>query len=397
MAMVTSRGRDMAVWLSVFTFIILVSLALRFYVLSRVKRRRLRADDYLIVVSVCSLIANDGIVIWEIMNALGAHTAELPWDVVVVHIKALFGFTWTWTTATCTCKLAILYLYLEIFKANAIFRRFIIVLMVVIVCFWITFITIAMTYCTPIWAAWDQVLSTTNCRRIADQELASISLNLCLDIAIILAPVPVIWKLQMPLRKKMGINAMFGLGLGVIIVATWRLIITAEPGHDEDIVYDTYEVALLSGLELWFGILAANLPTLAPLLNWISMSRVARYISPGKSDSSSSSPPKKHHHLQGPRLALATFGGSKFPSDGSRSIPPTSAGTDEFRILDDDDSGSTAPSRGGIRRNQEFVLYVESSSEQNLTGSYATVGIAGVDGGELHGSRLSNSEVKAWR
>ncbi|KAI1082685.1 hypothetical protein F5B20DRAFT_480077 [Whalleya microplaca] len=318
--MITSLGRDMAIWLAIFTAISLGTLALRFYTLLKVESRHVRADDYLVVISVVAMLANDGIVIWEICSSLGAHTAELSWDVLVVHIKSLIAFSWTWTTATCTCKLAILCLYLEIFKLNKNFRRAVLALM----------------------AAWNPVLSATNCRPIAVPELISISLNLFFDLSIVLVPVPIIWKLQMPLRKKLAVNAMFSLGLGVIAMATWRLVNTIKQ-DDIDFVYDAYRVLLLSSLELWLGILAANLPTLAPLLSRVSTSKIMRYIGCGSSSSSTV-------HLP-PRLALATFGGSPFPSQEQHH---------EFCVLTDDTEtpyqGEGEIHSGNMLERSEFQL-----------------------------------------
>lgn len=62
--MLTAKGRDLAIWVAVFTLLVLVSIYLRFYIIVKVRRRSLRADDFLIIAAVIVLISNEGIVIW---------------------------------------------------------------------------------------------------------------------------------------------------------------------------------------------------------------------------------------------------------------------------------------------------------------------------------------------
>lgn len=62
--MLTAKGRDLAIWVAVFTLLVLVSIYLRFYIIVKVRRRSLRTDDYLIIAAVIVLISNEGIVMW---------------------------------------------------------------------------------------------------------------------------------------------------------------------------------------------------------------------------------------------------------------------------------------------------------------------------------------------
>lgn len=61
--MISHRGRALIIWATIFTFLDIVTLGLRFYTL-RIQRRSLRADDYLIVVAVASMLALVGCSGW---------------------------------------------------------------------------------------------------------------------------------------------------------------------------------------------------------------------------------------------------------------------------------------------------------------------------------------------
>lgn len=51
----------------------------------------------------------------------------------------------------------------------------------------------------------------------------------------------------------------------IVALAGWRIKITSDALVQSDFVYGLYQVGLVSLLELWVGILAACLPTVAPL------------------------------------------------------------------------------------------------------------------------------------
>lgn len=93
------------------------------------------------------------------------------------------------------------------------FRKAVLVMMVLCVAYVPTFITVFMTQCSPVSAAWDPVLSLTNCRPRETHELVSVAINVVLDIFVVILPLPVVWKLKMPARKKAAVTGMFSIGL----------------------------------------------------------------------------------------------------------------------------------------------------------------------------------------
>ncbi|KAI0597599.1 hypothetical protein F4775DRAFT_593288 [Biscogniauxia sp. FL1348] len=356
--MVSPHGRDLIIWIVVFTILNLTALGLRFYTMIKVKRRSLRADDYIIVFSICSLLALEGTSLWAIHNGLGYHTAEVQWEQVAVQIKLVTSSYFTWTLSTTSCKVAVLVMYLDIFRTDVGFRRAVYVLIGLCTLYPIVFIPFFVTVCNPVWAAWDPILSQTNCRPLEVQEIASVAVNLFLDFAVVTLPIPVVWKLQMPTNKKLGVTAMFSLGLGVIGILIWRMIDTVSPGHGDDLVYDLYVLALQSHLECWLGILAANIPALGPLLNRLSPSKITTYLKSGGNSSNNDSRP--YHR----GLSLKTFGSSRVLSRPGR---------DDFQLLSD--SERALHQQGGIIMNQEFRVSVESSPDRNLKNGHS-VGIA---------------------
>lgn len=111
-------------------------------------------------------------------------------------------------------KISILLFYLKIFPR----RGFRIATYIVIgfnVAYLITFVVISVFQCTPIdgaWLRWDGTHHYT-CRNENAQGWAAAGLNMILDIATMVLPLRELYKLNLSVRKKIGVMAMFSLGI----------------------------------------------------------------------------------------------------------------------------------------------------------------------------------------
>ena len=67
--------------------------------------------------------------------------------------------------------------------------------------------------CRPLAFNWDQSMKGS----CGDQKRADLALgilNLAFDLTTFLLPMPILWGLQMPRRKKIALSGIFGMGLG---------------------------------------------------------------------------------------------------------------------------------------------------------------------------------------
>lgn len=62
--MISPHGQDLLIWIVVFTVLNLTVLGLRFYTVTHVKKRAIRPDDVLIVLSVAAMLAMEGTTLW---------------------------------------------------------------------------------------------------------------------------------------------------------------------------------------------------------------------------------------------------------------------------------------------------------------------------------------------
>jgi len=93
-----------------------------------------------------------------------------------------------------------------------------------------------------------------------------IVVNISTDFLLALAPVPLIWKLQMPLRTRLSLVAILSLGIFAAVAGIIRQLSSSQFGVPEPYIYDTYSI--WNFIELDMGIIAASLPALKPLFSW---------------------------------------------------------------------------------------------------------------------------------
>ncbi|KAL6861929.1 hypothetical protein J3F83DRAFT_746202 [Trichoderma novae-zelandiae] len=258
-----SRGIQLLIWLCVFTVLCIVFIGLRFWA-AAISRRRLFPDDAMVVFALANTVALEGVVIWAIFNGMGKHTNELTMDEYGVQFKLILASGVTWLLGTVFIKLSVLWLYTRIFAVKP-FLYWAYVMMGVVGAYGIAFLVLFMTQCHPISQQWDPVPGGS-CRNIVVQELTSVSLNMVIDIAIVILPLPALWSLQLAVRSKLVVSVMFSIGFITIAIMAWRLQFTISTVNDTDFVYNLFDIGLISMLELWLGIIAACIPTLGPLL-----------------------------------------------------------------------------------------------------------------------------------
>ncbi len=69
----------------------------------------------------------------------------------------------------------------------------------------------AFLLCRPFAYNWDKTIDG-ECADTTKAFLSAGIINLLLDVCIVVMPMPLLWKLKMPIANKIGISAMFSLG-----------------------------------------------------------------------------------------------------------------------------------------------------------------------------------------
>ena len=119
----------------------------------------------------------------------------------------------TWSICTFLVKASILLLFNRILVQQSPRFRICLVICAGFIFAW-TFGSFfsALFRCSPVNYFWDTAIegSCTNARA---GRIATDALNIITDVVMLVLPLPMVWKLVLPLRQKLAIAAIFGLGI----------------------------------------------------------------------------------------------------------------------------------------------------------------------------------------
>ncbi len=130
-----------------------------------------------------------------------------------MSIKCFQTLEVTWIASNTAIKVSILFFYLTIFHPNQSFRFATFILIGLALCFGLGVLLATFLICPPLFKARTPATHHTTCGSLIDSAVATGLINAMIDLGIILLPLPIVWKLQMPKAKKITLTLMFGLGL----------------------------------------------------------------------------------------------------------------------------------------------------------------------------------------
>ena len=138
---------------------------------------------------------------------------------IVSGVKELTGFQQSTyalsiitTPAHLFSKLSILALYLRVFSVHKAMRVSIYAAMIFASCIYLATIPISSYYCTPpLGQPW--TIISRSCINAAAISIAQASLNVTLDLYLVLAPIPIVARMNFAPKKKFGILAVFLTGI----------------------------------------------------------------------------------------------------------------------------------------------------------------------------------------
>ncbi|KAJ4400329.1 hypothetical protein N0V91_008788 [Didymella pomorum] len=165
-------------------------------------------------------------------------------------------------------KISILCFYLRVFPHKD-FRRIIFGVMGLAVAYTIAFFFATTFQCTPMsyaWTQWDG-LHEGKCQDIHLQGWIAAGINIALDIIVMILPLKHLAGLNMNLRKKLMVMAMFSVGIIVIIISALRLYTLAHFAKSQNITWDYFEAGYWSLLEIDVSIICGCMPAHRLLLS----------------------------------------------------------------------------------------------------------------------------------
>ncbi|KAG6993948.1 hypothetical protein G7Y79_00049g085080 [Physcia stellaris] len=285
--------------------IVLVSVAstaVTFRLVSRrLKRLSWGADDYLVVIALTFAYAMLIAMLFCIQDGLGKHLHGADLLYLGDASKALYVFEDIFPTCTAATKLSILCLYRRIFSTRD--RAFAWALYIVAglqIAWAIAGFFTTVFQCSPVSGLWRVVEGTIaptklRCIKIVPALLGLASVNTLLNAAVLILPMPMVWKLQMPLKQKGAVCGILVLGCADVVASIVRCVLTSRGvGEPAEQLWTAAPAVMLSFTEPCVGILCACLPVMRPLL--VAMGGpIKRFFQSKSSDSPSFTEIKASH------------------------------------------------------------------------------------------------------
>ncbi|KAK6350394.1 hypothetical protein TWF718_003586 [Orbilia javanica] len=119
--------------------------------------------------------------------------------------------------------------------------------------------------CKPISAAYDLLTKLEHKCNALTMYYAITSIGVASDIALLFLPAPIIFKLQLPIWKKIAVLFLFSLGGLACVFAILRMVHLFDGVRGIDLTWDIVPVALYGQLEVTLAIIATSLPALKVL------------------------------------------------------------------------------------------------------------------------------------
>ncbi|KAI0019181.1 hypothetical protein F4780DRAFT_748020 [Xylariomycetidae sp. FL0641] len=178
------------------------------------------------------------------------------WNITVrVFLPVLYPFFFSplfYALGMLFAKTAVLREWLRVFlvrgQRNAFFWICWVVMIINAALYTATIFLVGLS-CRPIRKFWEP-WTAGDCLNHRKVDFSTACVNLALDVAILLAPQLVIWKLNMTIKNKVGVSLVFSLGLLTIAAATARVVTGRALVYTVDRTYDATPPTLCAMAEL---------------------------------------------------------------------------------------------------------------------------------------------------
>lgn len=183
-----------------------------------------------------------------------------PYQITNVLYYYYFGEIF-YVVALGVSKISILFFYLRVFPAKE-FRTLIWIVMAFAVVYTIVFGIVTALQCWPVSHAWNQWdgLHEGHCNNIHIQGYVAAAVNIALDTVVMVLPLKHLANLNMDLKKKMMVMAMFSVGIFVIFTSAIRLYSLVHFANSQNITWDYVEAGYWSLIEIYVSILCGCMP-----------------------------------------------------------------------------------------------------------------------------------------
>lgn len=243
--------------------LLLIFVGLRIYARLR-SSGRLVWDDYACLLATICSISYSAVIFDSLHRKIAVHLWNVPVSALTdTWAQEILFFTVQYAPTIFFTKLSLFLLYLRLFFVNRTTRYLVYVGIISTGLFY----TIAMIFpiiaCSPYRG--ESRLDALNSKRCSKNKVLSYVVtvfNVISDLYLLSIPIPVVWRLQMATRTKIGVSAVFTLGVFGCICGVINSYYRVRLQQAQDIMWATVPMLISSVVEINVGIIVGCMPHL---------------------------------------------------------------------------------------------------------------------------------------
>ncbi|KAI1179305.1 hypothetical protein F4777DRAFT_468440 [Nemania sp. FL0916] len=345
-----------------FTAVVIVIVAGRVYVRARILHGLL-SDDWLMLVATAGQIAFQVCLTKSLQWGLGKHDKDLTFDQLVNILKWVWLSTIPGLLGTLFARASVAVLLIRLFGNKRWLKWYLII--------WTTFQSLAtialliviFVQCSPVEGLWNPAIEARRWDPNIELYLAFFSQSTLTfsDLTYVLFPVLIIWRLNMPTRRKVALSALLSLSLFTMTASILKTI-TAETSHgSQNAEYVASLSALWAAIEQSFVIIMGSIPPLRPLASaeWPRLRSLRRSLSGMVTRSTTTSPGGKQSGLNSPDPRSAYYNLDTMNSRRTGRSPGSQSDKHNYYqgpTIEHVKGGDNSIDDGRIRRTDHFSL-----------------------------------------
>ncbi|KAL6877132.1 GPCR, PTH11-type [Trichoderma novae-zelandiae] len=224
-----------------------LAVGMRLYTRSIITKAKLGVDDYF---------------------CIGRHLWNVPIQWVTDMLKFFTIGSYIYLLASGSVKLTFLFFYYRIFSGSTKMRYLILAGIVLTLGFTISLFFGTVFSCIPVERAWNPIVPGHCLNPVYLPYVSGVSSS-ALDLYTLVLPVPVVVGLNMDLKRKFKVVAVFGIGLFACVASLIRLGMTPVLRSNPDASWNLSKMAVWATVEINVGLICACLMLLPAFLNHV--------------------------------------------------------------------------------------------------------------------------------
>ncbi|CAI7640958.1 unnamed protein product [Penicillium pancosmium] len=213
-------------------------------------------EDWSVLIALIFSIIYLSLVAAQYHYKMGTHSALLSSEVLQKQLKCLWAAIPMYNASLAFTKFSILLQYIRIFPARS-FRLACYVVMAIVATYSSWAIVSGYVNCVPVAKFWNHDLPG-HCLNFEAVWFFNASMNILTDVILLVLPMPLLVKLQLPRTQKIALMGVFAIGILLRTVA-----------QSTDTSYSNVDAAYWTAAECNVAIICACLPFLRPIISSI--------------------------------------------------------------------------------------------------------------------------------